>query len=63
MGPDYPTLGRLAADAAAKVLTGTPAAEVAFGQPSGVEFTVQKATMTKLGITLPPDLLTSATVQ
>ncbi len=63
IGPDYPTLGRLAADAAAKVLTGTPAAEVAFGQPSGVEFTVQKATMTKLGITLPPDLLTSATVQ
>ncbi len=45
------------------MLTGTPAAEVAFGQPSGVEFTVQKATMTKLGITLPPDLLTSATVQ
>ncbi|WP_261562438.1 ABC transporter substrate-binding protein [Frankia tisae] len=63
IGPDYPTLGRLAADAAAKVLTGTPAAEVAFGQPSGVEFSVQKATMTRLGITLAPDLLTSATVQ
>ncbi|WP_261567646.1 ABC transporter substrate-binding protein [Frankia gtarii] len=63
IGPDYPTLGRLAADAAAKVLTGTPAAEVAFGQPSGVGFTVQKATMTKLGITLPADLLSAATVQ
>jgi putative ABC transport system substrate-binding protein len=63
IGPNYPTLGRLGADAAAKVFGGTPAAQVAFGQPTGVELTVNKATLTKLKITLPAALAATATVQ
>lgn len=62
VGPDYPTVGRLAADAAAKVIKGTPAGQVPFGKPSGVEFEVNKATMTALAITLPAAILQTATV-
>jgi putative ABC transport system substrate-binding protein len=63
IGPDYPTVGKLAADAAVKVFTGTAAAAVPYGRPTGVVFAVNKATMTALGITIPTDILATATVQ
>jgi putative ABC transport system substrate-binding protein len=63
VGPDYPTVGRLAADAAAEVFAGTPAGRVPFSKPSGVEFDVNKATMTALGTALPTAILRTATVQ
>ena len=59
IGPDYPTVGRLAGDAAARVLEGTDAGEVPFGQPTGVTMSVNKATLARLKVTIPQ----SATVQ
>ncbi|MEU7811796.1 ABC transporter substrate-binding protein [Pseudonocardia sp. NPDC049154] len=63
IGPDYPAVGALAADAAAQVLAGTPAAQVPFGKPSGVEFGINRATMESLGVTIPQAILSTATVQ
>jgi putative ABC transport system substrate-binding protein len=63
IGPDYPTVGRLAGDAAARVLQGTDAGEVPFGQPTGVTLTVNKATLSRLHVTIPQSILASATVQ
>jgi putative tryptophan/tyrosine transport system substrate-binding protein len=60
IGPNYPTLGKLAADAAVKVFDGTPAADVPFATPPGIQITVDKATMTKLGITVPASLARAA---
>src|SRR5207244_2168914 len=59
IGPDYPTVGRLAGDAAARVLQGADAGDVPFGQPTGVRMTVNKATLARLKVTIPQ----SATVQ
>jgi putative tryptophan/tyrosine transport system substrate-binding protein len=63
IGPDYPAVGALAADAAAQVLNGTPAAQVPFGRPAGVEFGINRATMESLGVTIPQSILATATVQ
>ncbi|MFR9807125.1 ABC transporter substrate-binding protein [Pseudonocardia sp. RS010] len=63
IGPDYPAVGALAADAAAQVLKGTPAAQVPFGRPAGVEFGINRTTMESLGVTIPPSILATATVQ
>jgi putative ABC transport system substrate-binding protein len=63
LGPNYPTVGALAASAAARVLRGTPAGDVPFGAPKGIEFTVNKQTMAGLGITLPAAIAKTATVQ
>lgn len=60
IGPDYPAVGRLAAQAAAKVLGGTPAGSVPFGRPSGVGFQVNDATKRALGVTIPDDVLSPA---
>jgi putative tryptophan/tyrosine transport system substrate-binding protein len=60
IGPNYPTLGKLAADAAVKVFDGTPAADVPFATPPGIQIAVDKATMTKLGITVPASLAGAA---
>ncbi|WP_312871632.1 ABC transporter substrate-binding protein [Amycolatopsis acididurans] len=63
IGPDYPVVGELAAASAAKVLTGTKPGEVAFGQPNGVEFEVNKTTMDSLPVTVPQDILAKAVVK
>ncbi|GAA4181688.1 ABC transporter substrate-binding protein [Gryllotalpicola koreensis] len=63
IGPDYSVSGKLGADVAAKVLDGADAAKTPFAKPTGVLINVNKATMGKLGITLPSDLAKTATVQ
>jgi putative ABC transport system substrate-binding protein len=63
IGPDYPRVGELAADAAATVLEGTPPGEVPFGEPSGVLLQINQATMEALGVTFPPEVLDGATLQ
>jgi putative ABC transport system substrate-binding protein len=60
IGPDYPVLGKLAADGAVKVFDGTPAADVPFATPPGIQIAVNKASMTKLGITVPASLTGAA---
>lgn len=60
IGPDYPVLGRLAADAADRVLGGTPAADVPFATPPGVQFTANKATVAKLHLIVPATLTRAA---
>lgn len=59
-GPDYPVLGALAADAAARVLDGTPAGDVPFATPPGIQITVNKATMARLHIVVPASLTGTA---
>jgi putative tryptophan/tyrosine transport system substrate-binding protein len=61
IGPDYPLVGELAAEAASTVLRGTPPGEVPFGEPSGVLLQINQATMDALGVTFPPDVLEGAT--
>jgi putative ABC transport system substrate-binding protein len=56
IGPNYPTLGKLAADAAVKVFDGTSAADVPFATPPGIQIEVDKATMAKLRVTIPANL-------
>jgi putative ABC transport system substrate-binding protein len=63
IGPDYPIVGELAADAAAKVFSGTSPADVPFGQPSGVEFAINKATLDTLGVGVPQAILAKAAVK
>ncbi|GAA1231169.1 ABC transporter substrate-binding protein [Pseudonocardia alaniniphila] len=63
IGPDYPTLGVLAAQAAARVLTGTPVSEVPFGRPTGITFAINKKTMNQLGLSFPQAILSTATVR
>jgi len=60
IGPDYPVLGKLAADAAARVLAGTPAANVPFATPPGIQITVNKTTTAKLHVTVPASLTGTA---
>ena len=60
IGPDYPVLGQLAADAAARVLRGTPAADVPFATPPGIQFTANNATVAKLHLTVPAGLTATA---
>jgi putative tryptophan/tyrosine transport system substrate-binding protein len=60
IGPNYPTLGKLAADAAVKVFDGTPAADVPFATPPGVQIQVDPATMAKLHVTIPASLTGTA---
>lgn len=63
IGPDYTLVGELAGTAAATVLEGTPPGEVAFAQPTGVLLQINQATMDKLGVTFPADVLDRATLQ
>ena len=60
IGPVYPVLGKLAADAAAKVFSGTPAAVVPFATPPGIQVTVNKVTIAKLHVTVPASLIGTA---
>jgi putative ABC transport system substrate-binding protein len=63
IGPDYPLVGELAAEAASTVLEGTPPGEVPFGEPTGVLLQINQATMDALGVTFPADVLADATLQ
>jgi putative ABC transport system substrate-binding protein len=63
IGPDYPLIGELAADAAASVLEGTSPGEVPFGEPTGVLLQIDEAAMESLGITFPDDVLEGAILQ
>ena len=63
IGPDYPVVGELAAEAASTVLEGTPPGEVPFGEPTGVLLQINQATMDALGVTFPADVLEDATLQ
>jgi putative ABC transport system substrate-binding protein len=63
IGPDYPLVGELAAEAASTVLEGTPPAEVPFGEPTGVLLQINQATMDTLSVTFPADVLADATLQ
>jgi putative ABC transport system substrate-binding protein len=61
LGPDYPTVGRLAATAAAAVLAGgKPAGQVPFGRPTGVTWQINKATLAALRLTVPAAVRASA---
>jgi putative ABC transport system substrate-binding protein len=63
IGPNYPVVGELAAEAAAKVLNGAKAGDVAFGQPNGVEFAINKTTMDTLGVVVPKAILDKASTK
>jgi putative ABC transport system substrate-binding protein len=63
IGPDYPLVGELAAEAASTVLEGTSPGEVPFGEPTGVLLQINRATMDALGVTFPADVLEDATLQ
>jgi putative ABC transport system substrate-binding protein len=63
IGPDYPLVGELAAEAAATVLEGTPPGEVPFGEPTGVVLQINRATMDELGVTFPAEVLEEATIR
>jgi putative ABC transport system substrate-binding protein len=63
VGPDYPLIGELAAEAAATVLEGTPPGEVPFGEPTGVLLQIDEATMESLGVTFPAEVLEGAILQ
>ncbi len=63
IGPNYPVVGELAAEPAAKVLAGAKPGEIAFGQPSGVEFEFNRTTMDSLRVTVPQDILAKAAVK
>jgi putative ABC transport system substrate-binding protein len=63
VGPDYPAIGGLAADAAARVLGGTSPASVPFGRPAGVGFQINKKTLGALKVTMPQSILSSAVVK
>lgn len=62
LGPDYPELGALAAEAAAAVYEGADPGEVPFGRPEAIEWGVNADTAEALGVTIPEDVLSSATV-
>ncbi len=62
LGPDYPDLGAMAAEAAAAVYEGTDPGEVPFGRPEAIEWGVNSATVEALGVTIPDDVLSAATV-
>ena len=53
LGPDYPALGRMAGEIAAKVHGGTPPGRVPIARPNGVQLTPNKTTAALLGVTLP----------
>jgi putative ABC transport system substrate-binding protein len=63
IGPDYPLIGELAAEAAATVLEGTPPGEVPFGEPSGVVLQIDEAALESLGVTFPAEVLEGAILQ
>lgn len=58
LGPDYPELGALGADVAAKVDSGTPAGQVPFARPGAIQWGVNTATAASLGVTLPSGVAT-----
>ncbi|HVW42088.1 MAG TPA: ABC transporter substrate-binding protein [Amycolatopsis sp.] len=63
IGPNYPSVGALAADATVDVLHGTPAGQVPFRRPNGVEFGINKKTLDKLGVVVPPSIMATAVVK
>jgi putative tryptophan/tyrosine transport system substrate-binding protein len=63
IGPDYPLVGELAAEAAATVLKGTPPGQVPFGRPTGLMLQINQATMDTLGVSFPAEVLKEATLQ
>jgi putative tryptophan/tyrosine transport system substrate-binding protein len=63
LGPDYAQVGAQAAEAAMRVLHGTPPAEVPFTRPQGVQLEINGAVQAALGTTFPPDVQSAATVR
>jgi len=62
IGPNYPELGTLAGQSAAKVLLGADPASTPFAVPSGLDLVINGKTRDAIGITIPKDLLDTATV-
>lgn len=62
IGPDYPELGRLAGEVAARVHSGSSPAVTAFGRPQGLDFTINSGTQHTLDLSVPSDILAKARV-
>jgi len=62
LGPDYPELGAMAAEAAVAVYGGADPGEVPFGRPEAVEWAVNADTAERLGVTIPVEILSAASV-
>jgi putative ABC transport system substrate-binding protein len=60
LGPDYGALGELGGVVAARVVRGEKPGTVPFARPSGANWVVNKATVTALGVTLPPSATAGA---
>jgi putative ABC transport system substrate-binding protein len=54
LGPSYAALGAAGGDVAAKVAGGAKPADTPFGRPGALEWGVNDATVSALGVTLPP---------
>jgi putative ABC transport system substrate-binding protein len=57
LGPDYREVGRLAGIAAAEVHLGAPAAQVPFGRPGALQWTLDTDEADEFGLVLPADVL------
>lgn len=53
LGPNYPALGRQAGQVAAKVEHGQKVGTIPFSTPKGIEWSINHATATSLGVTFP----------
>ena len=53
LGPSYADLGAQGADVAAKVIAGATPADTPFGRPGALEWGVNHATLSALGVTMP----------
>lgn len=62
LGPDYVELGELAAEAAAAVLDGTEPGAVPFGRPGELAIVINEQAVTELGVTIPSDIASAATM-
>ncbi|CAN5239807.1 ABC transporter substrate-binding protein [soil metagenome] len=62
IGPNYPELGTIAGQSAAKVLLGADPATTPFAVPTGLDLVINGTTQDTLGITIPKELLDRATV-
>ncbi|WP_298228975.1 ABC transporter substrate-binding protein [Gryllotalpicola sp.] len=63
LGANYPETGTTAGEGAAKVFLGAAPGTVPFAQPQGLDVVFSKKTIAALGLTIPKDVLDSATVQ
>jgi putative ABC transport system substrate-binding protein len=60
LGPNYFEVGRLAGENASKVCKGSEPGTLPFGRPKAVTWGINTQTMTALGVTVPADILSSA---